>query len=201
MIAPKGGQLHKPWHLGVGDLHDGIGIGGAVGSLLLLFPQAHHLVDTSVEDEGVDVIFHDDHRLQVGEHLLIEVLLHERPMKGLHLVGLVEDDAIAAQLREDHLVEDGVILLFMSCHLTVDLDDGLQRLFHRLIALDALQQGAMITRHTDLVELFQVGGVDREELDPLIDGQPLIFRLQEHPVIEREPADIAFEIGVTVIIH
>ena len=52
----------------------------------------------------------------------------------------------------------------MSRHLTVDVYDGLKRLLHRFIALDALQKGAVITRHADFIELLQVGGVDGRNL-------------------------------------
>ena len=102
-------------------------------------------------------IFLDDHRLEVGEHLLVKVLLDVRLVKRFHLMRLVQYDTVPLELGQDHPVENRVILLLMLGNYAVDLTDGVQRLLHRLVALNALEQRAVVTRNTYLVKLLQVG--------------------------------------------
>ncbi|MPN63991.1 hypothetical protein SDC9_211760 [bioreactor metagenome] len=59
----------------------------------------------------------------------------------------------------------------------------------------------MVTRDTDLVELLQVGRVNREKFNPLINGKPFVLCLQQYPVVKGEPADIAFKVPVLIIFH
>ena len=85
--------------------------------------------------------------------------------------------------RQDHIVENRVVLLLLHGHLSVYLADGLQRLLHRFVPIDTFQKRTVISRNTYLVKLFEVRGVDREKLDTLVHGQARIFGLQQHPVL------------------
>ncbi|MPN50462.1 hypothetical protein SDC9_198089 [bioreactor metagenome] len=90
MVTSKGRQFHETRYLGVRNLHDGVGIGGVISCLFLFFlHQAYHLIDTPILDERVDIVFQDNHRLQVRKHLFVKVLLHVGTVEGLHLIGLI----------------------------------------------------------------------------------------------------------------
>ena len=65
------------------------------------------------------------------------------------------------------------------------------------VGRDVLAVGAHLLlqhRHANHEELVEVGPDDGEELDAFEDRVPAVARLVEHPLVEREPAELAVEI-------
>ncbi len=118
----------------------------------------------------MDIIFHNDHRLQIREHLFIEIFFHIGTVKRFHFICLVQHNTVSLKFRQYHVVEYRIIFFLLGCHFTVDLNYGPHGLLNRFVPLDIFQQRTVVTRHTNLVELLQIGRINREELDSLIDG-------------------------------
>ena len=78
-------------------------------------------------------------------------------------------DAVA-QLGQDAVVEDAIEILLLTVHLGSDLVERLLGLLGVIGAVILFHDSAALIGHAYLIELLQVGGVDGEEADPLIDG-------------------------------
>ena len=44
------------------------------------------------------------------------------------------------------------------------------------------------------VKLFEIGRIDRQELDTLIDRERFILRFQQNAIVEGQPANITFKV-------
>ena len=73
------------------------------------------------------------------------------------------------------------------------LHGGLHALF---IAVCGAGGNGLMVGYTYFVELFQVGRVYGYKVDALVQRQCIVFGFQQHAVVERQPADITFEISV-----
>ena len=83
---------------------------------------------------------------------------------------LIEVNALATQLGQDAVVEDAVEILLLTVHLGGDLVERLLGLLRIVGAVILFHDSAALIGHAYLIELLQIGGVDGEEADPLIDG-------------------------------
>ena len=126
-------------------------------------------VEPAVADEGAETFMERDGR-EVGKDLFVEIAANKVAVKGQRLVRLIEVDALATQLGQDAVVEDAVEILLLTVHLGGDLVERLLGLLGIVGAVILFHDSAALIGHAYLVKLLQVGGVDGEEADPLIDG-------------------------------
>ena len=126
-------------------------------------------VEAAVADEGAEALVERDGR-EVGEDLFVEIAADKVTVEGQRLVRLIEIDALATQLGQDAVVEDAVEILLLTVHLGGDLVKRLLGLLGIVGAVILFHDSAALIGHAYLIELLQVGGVDGEEANPLIDG-------------------------------
>ena len=126
-------------------------------------------VEAAVADEGAEAFMERDRR-EVGEDLFVEIAANKVAVEGQRLVRLIEVDALATQLGQDAVVEDAVEILLLTVHLGGDLVERLLGLLRIVGAVILFHDSAALIGHAYLVKLLQIGGVDGEEADPLIDG-------------------------------
>ena len=84
-----------------------------------------------------------------------------------------------------HLPVDALVLLLLAVHLAGDVCQNSFRLRRALFGIILLEDDSAVLCHADFIKLFHVGGVDREELDALIDRQRAVFCLHQHAIVER----------------
>ena len=126
-------------------------------------------VEAAVTDEGAEALMERDGR-EVGEDLFVEIAADKVAVEGQRLVRLIEVDALATQLGQDAVVEDAVEILLLTVHLGSDLVERLLGLLGIVSAVILFHDSTALIGHAYLIELLQIGGVDGEEADPLIDG-------------------------------
>ena len=126
-------------------------------------------VEPAVADEGAEALMERDGR-EVGEDLFVEIAADKVAVEGQRLVRLIEVNALATQLGQDAVVEDAVEILLLTVHLGGDLVERLLGLLGIVGAVILFHDSAALIGHAYLIELLQIGGVDGEEADPLIDG-------------------------------
>ena len=126
-------------------------------------------VEAAITDEGAEAFMERDGR-EVGEDLFVEIAADKIAVEGQRLVRLIEVDALATQLGQDAVVEDAVEILLLAVHLGSDLVERLLGLLGIVGAVILFHDSAALIGHAYLIELLQIGGVDGEEADPLIDG-------------------------------
>ena len=126
-------------------------------------------VEPAIADEGAEALMERDRR-EVREDLFIEIAANKVAVEGQRLVRLIEVDALATQLGQDAVVEDAIEILLLTVHLGSDLVERLLGLLGVIGAVILFHDSAALIGHAYLIELLQVGGVDGEEADPLIDG-------------------------------
>ena len=118
-------------------------------------------------------------------------------MERLHIAALVKDDMVFPQGGQYLFFVDADTFLQLAVYFPVDLsnqfDGGLYGLF--IVVCSPCCYGFMVG-HAYLVELLQVGRIYRNKVDALIQRQGIVFGFQQYTVVERQPADIAFEISV-----
>lgn len=51
--------------------------------------------------------------------------------------------------------------------------------------------------HADLIEFFEVGRENGNELDALVEGQRVVVCFEQYAVVERQPADVAVEVFIS----
>ena len=122
-----------------------------------------------------------------------------------HLVRLVEPvevedlDALLCQRRRHLAPERGKILL-LPRRLRVDRT----QLLARREARDGLRVPRLQQRPVEQpadahhIKFIQIGAVDRQKLQPLIDRQRLVGRLRQHAAVELQPAQLAVEKEVCI---
>ena len=135
----------------------------------LALEDAGNEIEAAVADEGAEALMERDGR-EVGEDLFVEIAANKVAVEGQRLVRLIEVDALATQLGQDAVVEDAVEILLLTVHLGGDLVERLLGLLGVIGAVILFHDSAALIGHAYLIELLQVGGVDGEEADPLIDG-------------------------------
>ena len=126
-------------------------------------------VEPAVADEGAETFMERDGR-EVGKDLFVEIAADKIAVEGQRLVRLIEVNALATQLGQDAVVEDAVEILLLTVHLGGDLVERLLGLLGIVGAVILFHDSAALIGHAYLIELLQIGGVDGEEADPLIDG-------------------------------
>ena len=126
-------------------------------------------IEPAVADEGAETFMERDGR-EVGKDLFVEIAANKIAVEGQRLVRLIEVNALATQLGQDAVVEDAIEILLLTVHLGGDLVERLLGLLRIVGAVILFHDSAALIGHTYLIELLQIGGVDGEEADPLIDG-------------------------------
>ena len=126
-------------------------------------------IEPAVTDEGAESFMERDGR-EVGKDLFVEIAADKVAVEGQRLVRLIEVNALATQLGQDAVVEDAVEILLLTVHLGGDLVERLLGLLRIVGAVILFHDSAALIGHAYLIELLQIGGVDGEEADPLIDG-------------------------------
>ena len=195
------GQLDETRHLGIWYLHQGIVIvrhAATLVFLLTLLHHAYHQVQTAVADEGTDVARLNHHRREEREDLLVEKAAHKLLVERLGVAALIEIDVPAVELRQYLFGKDAVILLLLAVHLVGYLGEHPLGFGIALFRVVFLHNHPAVLCHANLVELFEVGRIDGEKFYPLVYWQRVVFRLQQHAIVERKPADVAFKVSVCV---
>ncbi len=135
------------------------------------------------------------HRADHRQQLLLEVLAQPFFLRVAPLAAAHEMDLLVRELRDQHFVEDPVLL---TDHLVGPLADGGEDLGGRLlVGVDLHRAGFGLlqqARDPDLEELVEVGAADAEELEALEQRIRRILRLLEHAMIELELAQLAVEV-------
>ena len=135
----------------------------------LALEDAGNEVEAAVADEGAEAFMERDGG-EVGKDLFVEIAADKVAVKRLRLMVLIEVDALATQLGQDTVVEDAVEGLLLTVDLGGDLVERHLGLLRVVGAVIFFHDSAALIGHAYLIELLQVGGVDGEEADPLIDG-------------------------------
>ena len=181
------------------DLEAQIGrdpVHGDDGQLLLGPPaQEGHHVGLPVPEEGQGLVHADDlgeeQALDIAEELLAHQLVHLADLlkvQHVHLIG--------PQLLPDGLPQAVQQGLLLPGDLQNLLDHGLRQQARQGVGLVGSQHGPVEQdADTHPVELLQVGLIDHQELEPLQQGHRRIRRLQQHPVIEGQPAQLAVDVN------
>ncbi len=134
-------------------------------------------------------------RRQHGRDLALKVAREVR-REVLRVVGRLEElDPVRGKLRPQRV---GPALGLLVEHLPRTGADERELLLGRqAVGRDVLAVRAHLLlqhRHANHEELVEVGPDDGEELDALEDRVPAVARLVEHPLVERQPAELAVQV-------
>ncbi|MNN36124.1 hypothetical protein D3C81_1500040 [compost metagenome] len=104
------------------------------------------------------------------------------------------------QLRQQHVVEDGVLTIHLGVHQLADARQGLVRLQTVGTGLftgevDLLLQAG----DADLEELVEVAGEDQQEFQALEQRVALVQRLLQHPNVELQLRQLAMNVQAAVV--
>ena len=131
------------------------------------------------------------HRVDVPAVVVVEVRLDRRGV-----VRRVEDpDAVRGEQRAEDV---GPAALDVVRHPLGAPADGVELLLRaHSVGRQHLAVGAELAQqrgHADHEELVEVGRDDREELDPLEQRVTLVLGLQQDPLVELQPAQLAVDV-------
>ena len=130
------------------------------------------------------------HREQLAEEILADPLL----LRAGPFLALREHDAFARKRRQEHLVQQLVLLpderMRLAAH-RIEHFGATPRVRARIVQpeLDRFLQPG----DADLEELVQVRGDDGEEAQPLQQRHRLVRRLRQHAPVEGEDAELAVD--------
>src|SRR5690606_29330507 len=121
---------------------------------------------------------------------------------GSPLIAAQDGNAIAAQYRQQFLIENTVLLThqLMGAHRNLVQNLGLSHavrpLGGRCITLQNLYQSA----HADFKKFVEVGGKNAQKAEPFQQWQTAVISLVQDAFVEFEQAQLAIEIGVIHLI-
>ena len=105
--------------------------------------------------------------MQVGEDFFPEKVLDKLLVKRFHVSVLIEDDVVFAQGGQFFVNAYTVVQL--AVYFVVDFfHEFAGGLYGFFIALRCAGCHGLVVRHPDFVKLFQIGGVDGDEIDALV---------------------------------
>ncbi|MCY4122162.1 MAG: hypothetical protein OXG72_14715, partial [Acidobacteria bacterium] len=160
----------------------------------------HRQVHAQVRDErermpGVERQ-RGQHRVDVPAVVVLQVVLDRRAV-----VGRVEDANAVRRQPRPHDV--GPAALDVVHHPLGPQANGVELLLGaHPVGRQRLAVGAELAqqrRHPHHEELVQVGRHDREELDPLEQRMALVLGLQQHPLVELQPAQLPVDVQRRVL--
>ena len=141
--------------------------------------------------------------VRTGENLLLEPGVERLPVGGFEFVVGDEFDALGGEFRDQHIAEEFVDPAVQAGD---DLPDR-GELLTRVQAVGTGTRDAAVglfeqTGDPDLMELVEVGGHDRNELDPLEEGTIGCERESEDAFLKRKEGQFTVEVrGAVGYVH
>ena len=138
-------------------------------SVILAF-QSGTQVQTVCSKEHLHASTAHWNRLQIWENLFTEIIADKLTMRLLHFLRtLIEHNAITLHLRQDAVIKDTDAVFQLPVHLIGYLSYQLTGLIgSQFLAISSTSHRLMF-RYTHLIKFLQVGRVDGNEIDSVIE--------------------------------
>ena len=155
------GQFNEARHFRVGNFHQGILIRdllcfGTALFVMSLFGHSNDQIQTTVADEGPDIIFLDHHRSQERKDFLIKEVLDKRFMERFRPAVKIQMNVLTFQFGYD-FPEDPFVFLLLPIHFTGDFSQSFFGFFRTLFGITLLHNHTPMFGHTNFIEFLQIG--------------------------------------------
>ena len=106
-------------------------------------------------------------------------------MERLYVAALIKNDVLLPQCGQYLLFIDADTLFQLAVYFLVDFGYQLHgRLYALFIAMRGAGGDGLMVGYTYFVELFQVGGINRDKIDTFVEWEPVVVSFQKYPVVE-----------------
>lgn len=175
-------KLDEAGHFGIGLLHDEV-IGGVRLGVFQIDTDSK--IKPVVSQEGDDSILRHRYGLEIRKDFLFEKVFDELLMERLYMAVLIKYDVALAQGRQYFLFVDAHTVIQLPVDFPVDfLYKFAGGLYGFFVTFRSSRGDSFMVGYTDFVKLFEVGRVDRDEVDTFVKRQTLVQSLQQYAVIE-----------------
>ena len=127
------------------------------------------------------------------EHLFIEKVMHEFFMKRFRPAVLIQVNILPVQFLQ-YFGEYAIVFALLSVHLFRDFGKRLFGFRPAFFGEVLFHDYSPVLGNPYFVKLFEIGRIDRQELDTLIDRERFILRFQQNAIVEGQPANITFKV-------
>ncbi len=190
------GQFNKTGHFCIRDFHQGIIIVRHIIRIshpLALFHHPDNQIKTAVTYERTDIprLYHDWRKER--KHLFVEKIMHKFLMKRFRPAVLIQINILPVQFLQ-YFGEDTIIFALLPIYLFCDFGKCLFSFRSAFFGKVLFHDHSPMLGNPDFVKLFEIGRIDRQKLDTLIDRERFILRLQQNAIVKGQPANITFKV-------
>ena len=166
---------------------------------IVLADKAGTQIQTVGTKEHLDTASTYRNRLQIRKYLFTEIVGDILLVGFFYLLHtLIKNDVIPPKFRQNTFLKDSNTVFQLLVHLISNADNQFCCFFLRHVLAISPSCHRLMLSHTYLIKLFQIGRIDGNEVDAVVQRNRSVGCLQQHTIVERQPTDIAIEISIIV---